>query len=433
MNGPDYGTLLESPIEDDMPPTQRNLILAGLLFVAGAAVLWVLLGQSYPDDEGADPVAVSSTVNQPAVAQAPPSSTSAPSPTTQSIATTSSPAAQSGDVAQQLHALLDELVAGQGFSGVVLVAEDDEVIWVRAEGLADLETETAIHPGSRFNLGSMDKMFTAVSILQLMEEGLLSLHGTVAEYLPDYPNADIAAQITIEHLLTHTSGLVVDVFNEEFGLDPHRYRTNEDYLPLFIDAPLQFAPGEQFGYSNAGFIILGLIIEELSGMSYDEYVQEHIFEPSGMIATGAEDVEEDFANLAIGHTTMDITGNDTGVMSDHRPLMPGRGSAAGGGYSTAGDLHRFRNALLGHRLLSPESLALLITGRVRISEQADYALGFFDRIQAGERVVGHGGGAPGVCSSLSVYPDSEYTIVVLSNSDRDCMAVLDFLATNPPR
>jgi CubicO group peptidase (beta-lactamase class C family) len=433
MSGPDYEPPLESPIEDDARPSLWNLVLGGIGLVAAAAVLWLLFGQTSPDDEGAEVDSVSATTSPPAVAQVPVSSASTSSPTTQPMNTTSSTAEQPSDIPERLDALLDELVPIGGFSGVVLVAKDDEVMWIRAEGLADVDSETAIHPDSRFNLGSMDKMFTAVGILQLMEKGLLSLDGTVAEYLPNYPNADIGAEITIEHLLTHTSGLVVDVFNEEFGQNPHQYRENKDYLPLFVNEPLQFAPGGQFGYSNAGFIILGLIIEELSGVSYDEYVYEHIFEPSGMFATGAEDVEDDFADLAIGFTTMDIAGNDSGVLIDHRPLMPGRGSAAGGGYSTAGDLHRFRNALLDHRLLSPESLDLLITGRVHVSDQAEYALGFFDRIQAGERVVGHGGGAPGVCSSLAIYPDSGYTVVVLSNSDRDCIAVLELLSTDPPR
>lgn len=430
MSGPDYDTLLESPLDNDPGPSRWGLVLGGIVLVAVIAVLWILFGKGSPDDAVDEVATTSSTVTPPAAAPVTSSPTSTSPPPTQS---TSSTTEEPPDALEQLDGFLDELTASGDFSGVVLVAKDDEVMWTRAAGLADLDAETAIHADSRFNLGSMGKMFTAVSILQLMEEGLVSLNGTVADYLPDYPNADIAAEITVEHLLTHTSGIVVDVFNEEFGLNPHQYRENEDYLPLFVDEPLQFAPGEQFGYSNAGYIILGLIIEELTGQNYDEYVREHIFEPSGMLATGAEDVEEDFADLAIGYTSMDIVGNDTGVLSDHRSLMPGRGSAAGGAYSTAGDLHKFRNALLDHQLLSTESLDLLLTGRVQIRDHVAYALGFFDEVQSGERVVGHGGGAPGVCSSLSMYPDSGYTVVVLSNSDRDCFTVLDFLAANPPR
>lgn len=429
MSGPDYDTLLESPLDNDPGPSRSDLVLGGILLVAVVAVLWILFGDGSPDD-AVEEVATTISTTQPAIAPVTTSPTSTPSPPAQS---TSSTTEQSPAALEQLAGLLDELTASGDFSGVVLVAKDDEVMWTRAAGLADLDSETAIHTDSRFNLGSMGKMFTAVSILQLMDEGLVSLDGTIADYLPGYPNADVAAEITVEHLLTHTSGIVVDVFNEEFGLNPHQYRENADYLPLFVDEPLQFTPGEQFGYSNAGYIILGLIIEEMTGQSYDDYVREHIFEPSGMLATRAEDVEDDFADLAVGYTTMDIVGNDTGVLSDHRSLMPGRGSAAGGAYSTAGDLHRFRNALFDHQLLNTESLELLLTGRVQIRDHVAYALGFFDEVQSGERVVGHGGGAPGVCSSLSMYPDSGYTVVVLSNTDRDCFAVLDFLAANPPR
>jgi CubicO group peptidase (beta-lactamase class C family) len=434
MSGPDYETLFKSPLEGESGPSRWGSVMGGLLlgvmFLVG---LWFLLGRTSPDNEGGEDSVAASTVSSPEVAQTPSSSTSTSPSTTQPTSTSSPAGEQPSDAVEQLDALLDELVPIEEFSGVVLIAKDDQLVWARAAGLADRDSDTPIQVESRFNLASMNKMFTAVSILQLMEEGLLALDGTFAEYLPDFPNPDVAAKISVEQLLTHTSGIAVDVFAGDFELNPHQYRANADYLALFIDEPLQFSPGEQFAYSNAGFIVLGLIIEELTGMGYDEYVYEHIFEPSGMLATGAHDIEDDFADLAIGYTTLDAAGNETGVLRDHRPLMPGRGTAAGGGYSTAGDLHRFRNALFDYRLLSPESVDMLITGQIELRDQAKYALGFFDRIQSGQRVVGHGGGAPGVCASLSMYPDTGYTAIVLSNTDNDCLAVLDSLKTNPPR
>jgi len=426
MSGPDYETLLKSPLDDDPGRPGRAVPLAVVVLVAVFVGLWFIVGSPSPEDDAG---AVTTT-------QVASATTSTSAPTTIAPTTTQPPTTTSGlpvDVVGQISALLDELEPVGGFSGVVLVAHGDEVLLARSVGLANVDPEIPIRDDFRFNLGSMDKMFTAVAILQLMEEGLLSLDGPLAEYLADYPNADVASKITIEQLLTHTSGIAVDVFNEEFSLDPHGYRENSDYLPLFVDEPLAFAPGEEFAYSNAGFIVLGLVVEELTGMSYDAYVREHIFEPSEMMATGAYDVEDESTKLAIGYTTTDINGNDTGVMTDHRYLMPGRGTAAGGGYSTAGDLHRFSNALFEFELLSPDSVELLATGRVEIGEQAEYAFGFFDRVQAGERVVGHGGGAPGVCSSLSIYPETGYTVVVLSNSDHGCMPVLELLAGNPPR
>jgi len=336
------------------------------------------------------------------------------------------------DTVEGIASLLADLTLRDQFSGVVLIARGDDVVFEFANGLADRESNVPIDMDSKFNLGSMSKMFTAVAILQLAEQQMLALDGTIALYLPDYPNAGVAGQVTIEQLLTHTSGLG-DTFTAQFEANPNQFRSNADYLPLFADEPLQFTPGEQFLYSNAGYAVLGLIIEQVSGQSYLDYVRSNIFEPSGMTNTDSYDIEDDIPNLAIGYTTQDIHGNETGVLAANTPLMPGRGFAAGGGYSTAWDLLRFRNALFSHQLLSPVSLDLLITGRVEVGEQARYALGFFDRVQAGQRVVGHGGGAPGVCSSLGMYPETGYTVVVLSNSDSDCLAVLDHLKDNPPR
>jgi len=351
-----------------------------------------------------------------------------PSATSTSVTTSTTEPATG---VEGLAALVDNLILRREFSGVVLIAGGDEVVWEAAGGLANRDLNIANNIDTRFNLGSMNKMFTAVAILQLMEEQLLALDGTIADYLPDYPNTEVAEQVTVEHLLTHTSGLG-GTFTEQFEADPHRFRTNADYLPLFVDDPLEFPPGQQFRYSNAGYVVLGLIIERLTGLSYDDYVADNIFRPSGMLATGSFDVEEEAADIAVGYTTQDLQGNETGVLAANTSLMPGRGFAAGGGYSTAGDLLRFRNALFDYRLLSSVSLDLLIIGKVETGDGARYAFGFFDLGQGRARSVGHGGGAPGVCSFLRMYPETGCTVVVLSNSDHDCGAVLDYLQDHPP-
>jgi D-alanyl-D-alanine carboxypeptidase len=344
--------------------------------------------------------------------------------------TSPSPTPRPVDNLDELIAIIEGLAAQDQFSGSILVARDAEVLWQYAAGLADREADIPNRVDTQYNLGSMNKMFTAIAILQMLEQGKLSLDDTIAEHLPDYPNPEVASQVTIHQLLMHTSGLG-DTFTEEFGTNPNQYRSNEDYLPLFVNEPLLFAPGERFSYSNAGYVVLGLMIEALSDQSYDDYVRVHIFEPSGMVSTGAHNIEEDVPNLAIGYTTKDIDGNDTGVLASHTALMPGRGFAAGGGYSTVEDLFLFRNALLGYQLLSPESTDLLITGKVYVREYILYAYGFFDRLELGQRVIGHTGGAPGVCSFLSMYLESGYTVAVLSNSDNDCREVLNFLGYNP--
>lgn len=327
---------------------------------------------------------------------------------------------------------MEDLVARGELSGVVLVARDDEVAWETAAGQANRESSLPNRMDTKLNLGSMNKMFTAVAILQLVEERKVALDDTIADHLPDYPNGEVAGSVTIHQLLTHTSGLG-DVFTAAFGADPHAYRSNADYLPLFVDEPLLFAPGSGWSYSNAGYVVLGLIIERVSGQTYDAYVRERVFEPSGMEDTAAHDVEDADPDLAIGYTTLDIEGNELGVLRANTALLPGRGFAAGGGYSTAGDLLRFRTALLSNVLLDPESTALLLTGKVDMSERARYAYGFIDRTDAGQRAVGHTGGAPGICSFLWTYPETGWTVIVLSNSDGGCMPVLQHLRDSPLR
>ncbi|MGD8904976.1 MAG: serine hydrolase domain-containing protein, partial [Anaerolineae bacterium] len=177
-------------------------------------------------------------------------------------------------------------------------------------------------------------------------------------------------------------------------------------------------------YSNSGYIVLGLIIEEITGQSYYDYVRENIFEPCGMTNTAAYELDSGLADLALGYTRMDIDGSELDEITDYQFAMPMRGGPSGGGFSTVEDLLRFRNGLLDHHLLSPESTELLLAGKVRLGEGAQYAYGFIDRIQEGQRVVGHSGGAPGVCDFLDIYLDSGYTLVILSNSDSDCLPAL---------
>lgn len=330
---------------------------------------------------------------------------------------------------------LIDTVAGLGarrqFAGAVLIAQDGAPVFAAAYGLATRLPDVPNQTDTLFNLGSMDKMFTAVAIMQLVEQGRLSLDGRISDYWPDYPNQEVAGEVTIHQLLVHTSGMG-DCFEGEFFTTPtDQLRTLEGYLPLFVDDPLQFEPGTQFAYSNEGYIVLGLIIEKVTDQSYWDYVMENVFQPSGMSLTGAYELDTEVPNRAIGYTTLDGQMNDTGVLSDNTPLMPIRGTPAGGGYSTVEDLLNFGNALLGHQLLSPESTELLLAGKVEVGESSQYAYGFFDWTTGGQRVVGHSGGAPGVCNFMDMYLDSGYTVIVLSNTDMGCFPVLEFLREHP--
>ena len=358
----------------------------------------------------------------------PPTATSLPpTRTPEPTAVPPTPAA----IAGQLMDLIDQLGAAGQFSGAALIALDGAPVYTAAYGLARRDPEQANQIDTKFDLGSMGKMFTAVAILQLVEQGRLSLDERIVDAVPDYANQEVAEKVTVHHLLTHTAGMG-DCFEGEFFATPRdQLRTVEGYLPLFVDDPLQFEPGTEWAYSNEGYMVLGLIVERVTGQRYWDYVGENVFGPAGMANSGAYDLEAEVPNRATGYTMLDAKGNETGSLAENTPLMPVVGTPAGGSYSTVEDLLRFANALLSYRLLSPESTELLLEGKVEIREGRQYAYGFFDRTIRGRRVVGHGGGAPGVCTMMDFFFDSGYTVVVLSNSDQDCVPVLEFLGQHP--
>jgi CubicO group peptidase (beta-lactamase class C family) len=313
------------------------------------------------------------------------------------------------------------------FSGSIIIAQDGIPILQEAYGFADRSLGIPNNIDTKFNLGSLDKMFTAVAIMQLVEKGDMSLQSVVGDYLPDYPVPEIANTVTIHELLTHTSGLG-SYFDSPLYIETFdQIRSLEDYFTLFAEFPLQDLPAGQFSYSNSGYIVLGLIIESVSGQSYYDYVRDFIFEPSGMGDTACYELDAGTPNLAVGYTTLDSEGNDTGQINDNRAMLPMRGGSAGGGYSTAPDLLSFSIALLNSQLLTLEYTELVMEGKIQLRDQIQYAYGFFDRIEYGHRDVGHGGGFPGICSIFRMLPDLGYTIVILSNSDGDCISVNDFI------
>jgi D-alanyl-D-alanine carboxypeptidase len=185
------------------------------------------------------------------------------------------------------------------FSGVVLVAKGERTIFHRAYGLADRSWRIPNRLDTRFNLASMNKMFTAVAIAQLVEAGQLHLEDTLGTILPDYPNQDAARTITIAHLLSHTAGL--GMLFDRPGFDRRkRYRTSSDYFPLFAAEPLLFEPGTASAYSNEGFVVLGAVVEKLAGVSYFDYVRERIFHPLDMSSTESYAIDDVVPNLAVG-------------------------------------------------------------------------------------------------------------------------------------
>jgi len=321
---------------------------------------------------------------------------------------------------------LDTQVATDQFAGVVMITKDGKPALAEVYGLADREHKTPNTLKTRFRIGSMNKMFTAVAILQLAQAGKLDLKDTVGKYLTDYPNKEVASKVTIQQLLSHTGG-TGDIFGPDF--DAHRLalKTIADYVNLYGNRAPKFEPGTHWEYSNYGFILLGAIIEKVTGQSYYDYVRERIYQPAGMTSTGSEPEDKAVADRSVGYTKMDST-----VWAPNTETLPYRGTSAGGGYSTVEDLSRFAEALTSHKLLDSLYTEMLTTGKPGTPDNS-YAFGFEDRIFNGARCIGHGGGAPGMNGDLKICPAPGYVVAVLANLDPPAASrISDFIANRLP-
>lgn len=315
---------------------------------------------------------------------------------------------------------VDRLAAQDRFSGAVLLAKGGKVLFEHAYGYADHAFNVPNKVDTKFNLGSMGKMFTGVAVLQLAQEGKLSLDDKLIKDMPDYPNKDVANQITIRQLLTHTSGLG-DFFGPEFmGSSMAKFNTLESLVPLFVNKPLLFEPGSKWSYSNAGFIVLGLVIQHMSGENYYDYVRTHIFEPAGMSNTGNAPWDADVPNRAVGY----MVGESPGAPRKSNIFVLQRGGSAGGGYSTVGDLLKFAEALEEGKLLNKTYTDMDMTGQAATPRPGvKYGFGMEEAFVNGVRIVGHGGGGPGINSNLDMYPGLGYTVAIMSNYDNGVMPV----------
>lgn len=321
---------------------------------------------------------------------------------------------------------LEHAVATDHFSGAVLIEKEGKPVFSDAEGLADREHKIPNTLKTRFRIGSMNKMFTAVSTLQLVQAGKLGLDDPIGKYLTDYPNKDVASKVQIHHLLTHTGG-TGDIFGPEFDAHRLELRTLDDYVKLYGKRDLKFEPGSKWEYSNYGFILLGVIIEKVSGQSYYDYVREHIYVPAGMTATGSEPEDTSVPDRSVGYTKM-----DSPQWKPNTDTLPYRGTSAGGGYSTVEDLARFAAALEQHKLLNAHYTELLTTGKPGTPDNS-YAFGFGDHKINGIRCFGHGGGAPGMNGQLEICPSDGYVVAVLANEDPPAAGrMADFIASRLP-
>jgi len=284
----------------------------------------------------------------------------------------------------------ESLVARDVFSGSVLVAKGRDVVFESAFGLAERDSKLPNRTDTLFDVGSITKLMTKVAIGQLARDGKLSMDDTVASHLDDYPNLDVASRVTVGQLVEHRSGLG-DIFNARFERTPKdQLIAPSDYFLLFADEPLQFEPGRSESYSNAGYVVLGAIIEAASGMSYFDYIDRYVFAPSGIEGEGF---------VMRSKTATGYTGRG-GALHSNRGMLPLRGCPAGSSSHSARGLYRFERALSSGKLLGPEWTRWFHGG---------------DADEVREPAFSFGGGGPGVNAML--VSEDGMTYVVLANLD----------------
>ncbi|MDQ2670710.1 MAG: beta-lactamase family protein [Gemmatimonadota bacterium] len=287
-----------------------------------------------------------------------------------------------------LRQVVDSLAQAGRFSGVVVLTRNGEPVLELAHGMADREAGRANDVETAFNLGSLNKLFTRIAVEQLVAEGRIHHDSTIAAYWPDYPNGDVSRRVTIAQLLEHRSGLGGNIFDAPPGGTRADIRHNRDFVQLFASEPLQFEPGTSRRYSNAGYVVLGEIVARVTGEDYYDYVRRSIYQPAGMTRTGHFAVDSLPPNTALGYTRGGRDARDDAQLRPNRELLPGRGSSAGGGYSTARDLLRF--------------IAAARAGRIPAA-----------RVNG----IGAAGGAPGLNAIIETDLPGGYDLVALTNLD----------------
>jgi CubicO group peptidase (beta-lactamase class C family) len=288
------------------------------------------------------------------------------------------------------------------FMGSVLVAQDGKVLLDKGYGFANLEWDVPNTPTTKFRLGSITKQFTAASILLLEEQGKLKVEDPVKKYMPDAPAA--WDKITIFHVLTHTSGIPSFTGFPDFESHEAQATTPEKLVEWFRDKPLEFEPGTKWNYSNSGYVLLGYLIEKISGESYSEFVQQNIFTPLGMKDSGYDSNSAIIAHRAAGYTPGKSGAVNAGFVHMSIPF------SAGALYSTTEDLLRWEQGLFGGKVLTAASLAKMTT-----PFKQDYAFGLGVSTQNGHKMIAHDGGIQGFNTALAYYPDDKLVVAVLAN------------------
>ena len=313
--------------------------------------------------------------------------------------------------AARIDALVAPLYKAGDPGATILVVKDGKTVLRKSYGMADVDKGVAMRPEMAMRVGSITKQFTATAILILADEGKLSLSDPIAKYFPDYPAH--GKNITIEHLLTHTSGLVNYTSKLAFGLAARRDRTMDQMLAAFKDDPLEFAPGTRYAYTNSGYYLLGAIIEKVSGQPYAKFVAQRIFTPLGMMQTGYEGMEAVPAIPATGHSPSMFGG-----FGSASPLSMSQAYAAGAIVSTVDDMAKWDAAVSSAKLLKPATWAQAVTPyKLASGKPTTYGYAWQSGKLRGASEMGHGGDIHGFSAYSLRVPEQKLYVVVLTNTD----------------
>ena len=318
------------------------------------------------------------------------------------------------EINEEFEAYMEKIAGADVFSGSVLLAKGDKVIYKGAFGMANKDFEVANRFDTKFNLGSMNKMFTSIAIAKLVEMGKVSLDDPLSKFVPDFPDEESAKKIKIKHLLSHTAGLGGYFSQAWRNRARGSIRSVDDMMELAKpDEKLRYEPGTNWQYSNTGMLVLGKVIEVASGKPYFDFVDENVLKPAGMRNTGCFELDKVNKNLAVGY---DKVFGDEGVsFRNNIFLHVMRGGPQGGCYSNAEDLHKFATALVGGKIVNKKLVAEFTTAKPDLFASR-YGFGF-GVTEDGNR-FGHGGGFTGISANLDIFRDSDWIAIVMSNYSR---------------
>jgi CubicO group peptidase (beta-lactamase class C family) len=327
------------------------------------------------------------------------------------------------EIVKKLNKCLKFLVKDDKFSGAIMFAKNGKPLFKEAYGMANKSDQIPNKIDTKFNIASVGKIFTAVAVAQLVEKGELFFTDSLSKYLPaDWLNPEISAKIQIRHLLTHTSGLG-DYFGKLYGqCEKMVFSDLGDYKSLVSDQTLNFEPGTQWSYSNTGMLLLGVVIEKITGMNYFQYLNKYIFSPSNMKNTGDFAKNRTVQNRALGYYKEYSNGQFEWTNNSVTRVL--KGNPSGGCYSTVEDLLNFDIAFRSHRLLNSEYNKIVLSPKPEISSPFE-GYGFFLSQSDAGLIARHSGDGTGISCQFSMYLDSGYTVIVLSNYSRPAADIVE--------